>query len=163
LTCQGVDLVRKIATAIDRRPFRRESLRLLLIQIAVITTWTLGILVASVIAFLPRLQGHRWLAGFGVCCIGLPLQGIFKNFLVGVLLPFRLHDQIIVNEFEGPVEAINIWATLRTYQGGWVLIPNAIVFTSAVQILMPHRRTDLAVGITILHYQRRSLCYSKPC
>jgi len=28
-----------------------------------------------------------------------------------------------------------------------VLIPNAIVFTSAVQVLMPHRRTDLAVGV----------------
>ena len=60
----------------------------------------------------------------------------------------RLHDQIIVNEFEGTVEAINIWATiLRTYQGGRVLIPNAIVFTSAVQVLMPHRRTALAVGV----------------
>jgi small-conductance mechanosensitive channel len=55
-----------------------------------------------------------------------------------------------VADFEGTVEAINVRSTeIRTYQGERVVIPNAIVFTSAVQVLTdrPARRTDLAIGL----------------
>lgn len=157
LTRYGAGLAQKMAAATGKRTLRSESLQLLLVQIAAIATWVVGILAASVVAF-PDLElgDVVGLLGLGSVAIGFAFQDIFKNFLAGVLLlvrePFRLHDQIIVNEFEGTVEAINIRVTiLRTYQGERVLIPNAVVFTSAVQVLtaLPHRRTDLAVGV---HY-----------
>ena len=94
------------------------------------------------------------LLGLGSVAIGFAFQDIFKNFLAGVLLllnePFRLNDQIVVNDYEGTVEQINIRSTeIRTYQGERVVIPNATVFTSSVRVLTdrPYRRTDLAIGL----------------
>lgn len=101
-----------------------------------------------------RLGDIIGLLGLSSVAIGFVFQDIFKNFLAGILLllnePFRLGDQIIVDKFEGTIEDITIRSTqIKTYQGERIVIPNSIVFTSPVQVLtaMPHRRTDLALGI----------------
>lgn len=155
LTRYVAKLIRQFAVAAGNRAVRSQSLRSLMVQLSSVATWVVGILAASVIAF-PDLQlgDIIGLLGLGSVAIGFAFQDIFKNFLAGVLLlvrePFRLHDQIIVNDFEGTVEEIDIRVTkIRTYQGERVLLPNAVVFTSPVQVLtaLPHRRTDLAVGV----------------
>jgi small-conductance mechanosensitive channel len=120
-----------------------------------VAAWVVGILFASVIAFPDLGLGDIiGLLGLGSVAIGFAFQDIFKNFLAGVLLlfnePFRLGDQVIVDKFEGTIEDITIRSTqIKTYQGERIVIPNAIVFTSPVQVLtaMPHRRTDLALGV----------------
>ena len=120
-----------------------------------VAAWVAGILFASVIAFPDLGLGDIiGLLGLGSVAIGFAFQDIFKNFLAGVLLlfnePFRLGDQVIVDKFEGTIEDITIRSTqVKTYQGERIVIPNAIVFTSPVQVLtaMPHRRTDLALGV----------------
>nr|WP_290226808.1 mechanosensitive ion channel family protein [Trichocoleus desertorum] len=155
LTRYVANVVQNITSATAGRMVRSQSLRSLLIQMSYVATWVTGVVIASVMAFPDLGVGDIiGLLGLGSVAIGFAFQDIFKNFLAGVLLllnePFRLHDQIIVSDFEGTVEEITIRSTqIRTYQGERVVIPNSIVFTSPVQVLtaMPHRRTDLAIGV----------------
>ncbi len=155
LTRYAANLTRRMAAVAGRRMLKSQSLRSLLIQISYVATWVAGILFASVIAFPDLGLGDIiGLLGLGSVAIGFAFQDIFKNFLAGVLLllnePFRLGDQVIVDKFEGTIEDITIRSTqIKTYQGERIIIPNAIVFTSPVQVLtaMAHRRTDLALGV----------------
>ncbi len=155
LTRYAAQLLRKIAIQIGRRTIGSRSLQLLLSKTCYVATWVVGILVASVVAF-PGLRLGDIIATLGLSsvAIGFAFQDIFKNFLAGVLLliqqPFRINDQIIVGEFEGTVERIDIRTTsILTYTGEKVLLPNSKVFTSAVQVRTAYnyRRTDLAVGV----------------
>jgi small-conductance mechanosensitive channel len=155
LTRYTANVTRKMAKAAGKRMFKNLSLRSLLVQLAYATTWVAGTLFAATIAFPDLGLGDIiGLLGLGSVAFGFAFQDIFKNFLAGVLLllnePFRLGDQIVVDDFEGTIEDITIRSTqIKTYQGERIVIPNAIVFTSAVQVLtaMPHRRTDLALGV----------------
>lgn len=155
LTRYAANVMQNLTTATMGRMVRSPSLRSLLMQMSYVATWVVGVVVASVMAFPDLGVGDIiGLLGLGSVAIGFAFQDIFKNFLAGVLLllnePFRLQDQIIVNDFEGTVEEITIRSTqIRTYQGERVVIPNSIVFTSPIQVLtaMPHRRTDLAIGV----------------
>lgn len=154
-TRYAANVAKRIATITGKRILKSQSLRSLLIQISYVATWVAGILFACVIAFPDLGLGDIiGLLGLSSVAVGFAFQDIFKNFLAGVLLllnePFRLGDQIIINDFEGTIEDITIRSTqIKTYQGERVVIPNAIVFTSPVHVLtaMPHRRTDLALGI----------------
>lgn len=67
--------------------------------------------------------------------IGFAFREILQNFLAGILLllhePFRLGDQIKIEEFEWTVEAIETRATtIKTYDSRRVVIPNTELFTS---------------------------------
>jgi small conductance mechanosensitive channel len=155
LTRYAAEASQNIAKKIGNKALRSQSLQLLLAKSAFVLAWVLGILLAAVIAF-PGLSLGDIIAtlGLGSVAIGFAFQDIFKNFLAGILLliqePFRINDQIIVEDYEGTVENIDIRTTqIRTYQGERVLVPNATVFTSAVQVrtAFKYRRTDLAVGV----------------
>lgn len=154
-TRYAVRPIRAITQTATDKVVKSPSLRSLILQIAYVTTWIAGILLACVIAFPDLGLGDIiGLLGLGSVAIGFAFQDIFKNFLAGVLLllnePFRLNDQIVVNDYEGTVEQINIRSTeIRTYQGERVVIPNATVFTSSIRVLTdrPYRRTDLAIGL----------------
>ncbi|MBE9190237.1 mechanosensitive ion channel family protein [Gloeocapsopsis crepidinum LEGE 06123] len=154
-TRYAANVTRRMTHVATKRVVKSQSLRSLLVQITHVATWVVGILFACVLAFPDlRLGDIIGLLGLSSVAFGFAFQDIFKNFLAGVLLllnePFRLGDQIIVNGSEGTVEDITIRSTqIKTYQGERVLIPNAIVFTSSVQVLtaMPHRRTDLELGV----------------
>ncbi|MBD1869754.1 mechanosensitive ion channel family protein [Cyanobacteria bacterium FACHB-471] len=155
ITRYAVRPIRAITQTATDKVVKSPSLRSLILQIAYVTTWIAGILLACVIAFPDLGLGDIiGLLGLGSVAIGFAFQDIFKNFLAGVLLllnePFRLNDQIVVNDYEGTVEQINIRSTeIRTYQGERVVIPNATVFTSSIRVLTdrPYRRTDLAIGL----------------
>nr|WP_242043730.1 mechanosensitive ion channel family protein [Leptolyngbya sp. FACHB-671] len=155
ITRYAVRPIRTITQSAADKVVKSPSLRSLILQIAYVTIWIAGILLACVIAFPDLGLGDIiGLLGLGSVAIGFAFQDIFKNFLAGVLLllnePFRLNDQIVVNDYEGTVEQINIRSTeIRTYQGERVVIPNATVFTSSIRVLTdrPYRRTDLAIGL----------------
>ncbi|MEM9808871.1 MAG: mechanosensitive ion channel family protein [Cyanobacteria bacterium P01_D01_bin.56] len=148
-------IVQRVVRRIASTAFKSLSLRSLVVQTSRVGTWSIGILLACVLAFPDlRLGDLVALLGLGSVAIGFAFQDIFKNFLAGVLLllhePFSIGDQIIVSDYEGTVEEIALRATqIRTYQGEQVVIPNSVVFTSPVQVLTacPQRRTDLAVGV----------------
>lgn len=155
LTRYVSQFAQRIARQVGPRFLKSRSLQLLLTKTVQITTWILGILIACVIAF-PGLELGDVIAtlGLGSVAIGFAFQDIFKNFLSGILLliqePFRIDDQIIVGDYEGTVEQIDIRTTqIRTYLGERVLLPNSDVFTSAVRVrtAYEYRRTDLGVGV----------------
>lgn len=155
LTGYVANLVRQIVNKIVVRTIKSLSLRSLLIQTSYVTVWVIGILVACVIAFPDlRLGDLIGLLGLSSVAFGFAFQDIFKNFLAGILLllqePFRIGDQIIVQDYEGTVQDIAIRSTqIVTYQGEIVVIPNAVLFTNPVQVLTAQRqrRTDLAIGV----------------
>ncbi|MGB3510757.1 MAG: mechanosensitive ion channel family protein [Microcoleaceae cyanobacterium] len=155
LTRYLAQLVQKLSDQVGKRTVRSKSLQVLLQKTAYVGTWVIGVIVACVIAF-PGLQLGDIIAtlGLGSVAVGFAFQDIFKNFLAGVLLllqePFRIGDQIIVENYEGTVEQIDIRTTkIRTYNGERVILPNSNVFTSAVQVRTAFgtRRTDLGVGV----------------
>ena len=155
LTRFAAEFVVQVAEKVGSQTLKSHSLQVLLAKTSYVFAWFAGVLLAGVVAF-PGLRLGDVIAtlGLGSVAIGFAFQDIFKNFLSGVLLliqePFRINDQIIVGDYEGTVEAINIRTTqIRTYQGERVLLPNSTVFTSAVQVrtAFNHRRTDLGVGV----------------
>lgn len=155
LTRYAAEAGQRVANGFGQRVLRNQSLKSLLVRTTFVATWIVGILAASVVAF-PGLGLGDLVAtlGLGSVAIGFAFQDIFKNFLAGILLliqePFQMGDQIIVGDYEGTVEEINIRSTsIRTYLGERVLVPNSLVFTSPVQVrtAFQYRRTDLAVGV----------------
>lgn len=155
LTRYAAEFVQQVTDKLGTKTIRSRSLQLLLSKTSHISTWVIGSLFAAVIAF-PGLELGDIIATLGLSsvAVGFAFQDIFKNFLAGVLLllqePFRIDDQVIIGEYEGTVERIDIRTTqIRTYTGEQVLLPNATVFTSAVQVrtAFESRRTDLGVGV----------------
>jgi small conductance mechanosensitive channel len=100
----------------------------------------LGLLVSfSVIA--PSFQASDLIKvlGIGGVAIGFAFQNILQNFLAGLLLlweePFRIGDEIKLDNFEGTVEEIQTRATfIKTYDGRRVVVPNADLFTHSVTV-----------------------------
>ena len=155
LTQYAVQIVLKIAEQTGKRVIKSTSLQLLLLKISKIGVWTIGILLACVLAF-PGFELGDIIATLGVSsvAIGFAFQDIFKNFLAGIILlieePFRIGDEIVIGDYQGKVENISIRTTkIRTYNGERVLLPNSTVFADAVKVVTAYtsRRTDLAVGV----------------
>ena len=155
LTRYAAQFTRGIAEKVGKKTLQSKSLQLLLSKTAHLTTWIVGVALACVVAF-PGLRLGDIIATLGLSsvAIGFAFQDIFKNFLSGILIliqrPFRIDDQIVVGDYEGTVERIDIRTTkIRTYDGERILMPNSEVFTSAVRVrtAFNQRRTDLAVGV----------------
>lgn len=155
LTRYLVQFIQKITDRAGKKALRSPSLQILLTKTAQVGVWTFGILLACVIAF-PGLELGDIIAtlGIGSIAIGFAFQDIVKNFLAGIILlieePFRIGDEVIIDDYQGKVEYISIRTTqIRTYEGEKVLLPNANVFTNAVRVRTAYvsRRTDLAVGV----------------
>ena len=155
ITRYVAQFLRDFSEQVAKRACESQSLQSLVAKVTYVTTWIVGILLACVLAF-PGLRLGDLIAALGLSsvAVGFAFQDIFKNFLSGILIliqqPFRIDDQIIVGDYEGIVERIDIRTTkIRTYNGERVLVPNSEVFTSAVQVRTAYenRRTDLAVGV----------------
>ena len=134
----GAKQIRRLVThTVGRRPQTR-NVGLVLGRVAQGLVLLLGLLVALSIA-LPDFGAGQLIEvlGIGSVAIGFAFRDIFQNFLAGILLlltePFRIGDQIVVNDFEGTIEDIQARATMiKTYDGRRVVIPNANLFTESV-------------------------------
>ncbi|MEM7556026.1 MAG: mechanosensitive ion channel family protein [Cyanobacteria bacterium P01_A01_bin.84] len=155
LTRFAADFIQGVVSRIAEKAVRSRSLQLLLSKTSYVTAWAIGVIVAGVIAF-PGLRLGDIIATLGLSsvAIGFAFQDIFKNFLAGILLllqePFQIGDQIIIGDYEGTVERVDIRTTqIKTYNGEKVLLPNSTVFTSAVVVrtAFDSRRSDLSVGV----------------
>lgn len=125
-----------------------------LAQSAVILTGLLIVLSVLLPSFNPGdlIQ----LLGIGSVAIGFAFHDLFQNFLAGILLlvtaPFRIGDQIIVQQYEGTVEDIAMRATtIRTYDGRRVVIPNTDLFTNSVTVntAFPTRRLEYELEVSL--------------
>lgn len=114
-----------------------------------------GFMIALVVA-IPGFTPSQLISalGIGSVAIGFAFKDVFQNMLSGILLllaePFRIGDEIICGSFEGVVEDIHIRATnIRTIDGRRIVIPNALLYTSAVTVNTAYtrRRCSFNVGI----------------
>src|SRR3989440_8006109 len=101
----------------------------------------LAVLLGGIIAAFTYLFGNPTLVfgGFGFLALAFSLafQDILKNFIAGIFLllerPFRLGDEITVDNHTGVVENIEMrTTTLRTAEGEQVLTPNSLVYTGTI-------------------------------
>ena len=101
----------------------------------------LAVLLLGIIAFFTRWFGNPTLVfgGFGFLALAFSLafQDILKNFIAGIFMllerPFRLGDEITVDDHTGIVENIQMRATtLRTSDGEQVIAPNSLVYTGTI-------------------------------
>jgi small conductance mechanosensitive channel len=119
-----------------KRPHIDQQVALLISRIAY-----LAVLLVGVIAFFTRWFGSPALVfggfGFLALAVSLAFQDILKNFIAGIFMllerPFRLGDEITVDNHTGIVENIEMRATtLRTSEGEQVITPNALVYTGTI-------------------------------
>src|ERR1700736_2209609 len=119
-----------------KRPHIDQQVALLVSRIAF-----LAVVVLGVIAFFTRWFGSPALVfgGFGFLALAFSLafQDILKNFIAGLFMllerPFRLGDEITVDNHTGIVENIEMRATtLRTSEGEQVITPNSLVYTGTI-------------------------------
>src|ERR1700704_848320 len=129
-------LVRLLADKELRRVKADPQVALLVNRIVFLSAIVLG-----VIAAFSELFGSPALVfgGFGFLALALSLafQDILKNFIAGLFMllerPFRLGDEITVDNHTGIVENIEMRATtLRTSEGEQVLTPNSLVYTGTI-------------------------------
>jgi small-conductance mechanosensitive channel len=101
----------------------------------------LACLLVGLVAAFTELFGSPALVfgGFGFLALAFSLafQDILKNFIAGIFLllerPFRLGDEITVDDHTGVVEDIEMrTTTLRTSEGEQVLTPNSLVYTGTI-------------------------------
>jgi small-conductance mechanosensitive channel len=118
----------------------RPNLGVVFARLTGAATILLGFLVAfSVVS--PSFQVGDLIKILGIIgvAIGFAFQNILQNFLAGLLLlwaePFRVGDEIRLDNYEGTVEEIQARATIiETYDGRRVVIPNADLFTHSVTV-----------------------------
>ena len=120
-----------------------NGLTVLMIAIgAIVVLGTMGVNVAGLVASV----------GLTGIVAGFALKDTLENLMAGTLLlierPFVPGDAIKVGEFAGEVTDVVIRATtIRTYDGVEVIIPNKVVYTSAITTYStyPTRRRELAL------------------
>lgn len=115
----------------------------------------LGFFVAATVIF-PGIRPGDLVAGLGIGSVALGfafkdiLQNLFAGFLILLYRPFKIGDQIKIDDFEGTIEEINVRATkLKTYDGERVVIPNSELYMKSVLVrtAFPFRRSKVLVGI----------------
>lgn len=94
------------------------------------------------------------LLGIGGVAIGFAFCDVLQNLLAGILIlltrPFRIGDQIRQGDVGGAVEDVWVRATvLRTYDNRRILIPNASLFTSQIEVITAYERRRLSFPLTI--------------
>ena len=144
-----------IRKTLENRSYTRQNLVLVLNRVGSTFIMFFGFLIAMVIA-IPGFTPGQLMSGLGIgsVAVGFAFKDIFQNMLSGILIllgePFKIGDSIVVNNFEGTVEDIQIRATfLSSPDGRRIVIPNATVYTSAVIVNTAYqrRRCDFSVRI----------------
>ncbi len=146
---------RKIIRSASHKARLDDMLGSLLARIGYIIIIIAGLFIASTVIF-PGVNAGDLIAGLGIgsVALGFAFKDVMQNLLAGFLLllyrPFKIGDQIKVDDFEGTVEEINVRATkIKTYDGERVVIPNSDLYMKSVLVrtAFASRRTKITVGI----------------
>ncbi|QIL88989.1 mechanosensitive ion channel [Microbulbifer sp. SH-1] len=156
LTWVVATLVGRCVFRFARRTTQRPSLQHLLVRLAKIVVWVIGLLFTAMIMF-PGLTPARALGGLGLLsvAVGLAFKDIFENFFAGILIlwrfPFEAGDVIKCEEVQGRVEQVDVRNTaIRRTTGELVIVPNLFLFKNPVEILTDRnkRRFTVIVGVS---------------
>lgn len=153
-------VVVRIATSLlhrmlSQRKRLKRGIKDLFVQIFSVMVWTVGFVVAAVIAF-PGVTAGKVLAALGLTSIalGFAFKDIIENFLAGILIlwrfPFDPGDFVRWSDIEGQIEEITVRMTLiRKTDGELVVLPNATLLKDPVYVLTDRdvRRVTFECGI----------------
>lgn len=143
---------RLVRRGLERRTHNSQPITLL----SQLSYWLVVILMAAISLQMVGFNLTAFLAGLGIAgiTIGFALQDVSKNFIAGVLMliqqPFDIGEFIMVDDYAGTVEAIDLRATqVRTADGKLVLIPNGEVMVSAITNFSEaeKRRVAISTGV----------------
>jgi small conductance mechanosensitive channel len=145
-------LTRMAQQAMERRQVAPEAI----LVVRKLVRW--GIIILGVTVALQQVDFNvtAFLTGLGVLgfTVGFAIQDVSKNFVAGLLLllqqPFKIGDGVSIGDYSGSVQAVSLRATeICTWDGKYVLIPNADVFSSAITNFSQasRRRLDLTLGV----------------
>lgn len=113
-------------------------------------------LLTFVVGVIQGIQASAFLTLVGAIgiAVGLALQGSLSNFAGGILIllfkPFKIGDEITIDNLTGIVERIDILYTrIRTFDGKMITIPNGKVSNSSVEngSTFAERRVDIMLNI----------------
>ena len=133
-------LLARIARAVTRRLTRSPEIdanvRQLILAVAFYGVWALGTL-AILSALGVDSSSIAATVGVSGFVLGFAFKDVLSHFFAGLMLlssrQLTIGGQIVVKEFEGTVESIDLRAVkLRLFDGRVVIIPNGDVFNSAV-------------------------------
>ena len=151
----GASIVRRIARASIEKAGYDVMIASLLSRVSYYAILVAGFFVSAVVVF-PDLSPGDLVTGLGIGSVALGfafkdvLQNLFAGFLILLYRPFRIGDQIRIDEFEGTVEEISVRATkIKTYGSERVVVPNAELYMNSVLVrtAFEKRRTELVIGI----------------
>ena len=143
---------RLVRRGLERRTQNSQPITLL----SQLSYWLVVILVTAISLQMVGFNLTAFLAGLGIAgiTIGFALQDVSKNFIAGVLMliqqPFDIGEFIMVDDYAGTVEAIDLRVTqIRTADGKLVLIPNGEVMVSAITNFSEagKRRVAISTGV----------------
>lgn len=160
LTLLVVALMLLVGRVIQRASLRRMTRNRLDINLSVLISrfiylCALGIGVFIILAVWDvQLVVPVTVLGAVTVAVSFSIQDILKNLVAGVYIlverPFRIGDEIMVDKYIGEVEDIHMRiTTLRTVSGEQVLIPNAIIFGSAVTNNTAYRRRRALLSVVL--------------
>ena len=136
-TMLAARVARSVSRGASRNALWDVQLVLLVGRLVYVAVLVLGFL-AFLYVVAPQLLGPVLSAvGLLGLAFGLAFQDILKNWISGVFLllerPFRIGDEITVGAFTGSVETVRLRVTaLRTLDAQRILVPNQLVYTSAI-------------------------------
>ncbi|MDJ0634369.1 MAG: mechanosensitive ion channel [Xenococcaceae cyanobacterium MO_188.B29] len=130
-----------------------SSTELLIGRLSYGAVWVVGFVIALGVM---GLDFGALLGALGLTsvAIGFSLKDVLSNYISGVILlaarPFRINDQVVIEDYEGTITQIQLRATtMKTYDGRLVYIPNQEVFQASIinNTASPRRRSSVMVGI----------------
>ena len=145
--------VRWLTKRATRNAHFDANLRQLTLALSFYGVWALGFL-AILSALGVDSSSIAATVGVSGFVLGFAFKDVLSHFFAGLMLlssrQLTIGGQIVIKEFEGTVEAIDLRATrLRLFDGRVVTIPNGDVFNSAVisNTASPTRRREFRVSI----------------
>jgi len=130
-----------------------RSTELLISRLSYGAVWIIGTIVALGVLGL-NFTALLGTLGLTSVAIGFGLKDILSNYLSGLILlaarPFRIGDEVVIDQYEGRVVQIQLRVTtVQTYDGRQVYIPNQEIFQSSItnNTASPVRRSSVVVGI----------------
>lgn len=129
------------------------NLKLLAGRILYIGTLVVGVVVILAIWSASIVLPVALLGALGVA-LSLALQDVLRNLVAGIYLliehPFVIGDRIAVSTYTGRIEDIQIrYTALRTDEDELVLMPNSMLFSSAVVNLSDADRKRCSLTVSV--------------
>ena len=148
-------IVRRVAEPLLRWRGRSDSSAAVFARLASWIVLAFGISAAVTITF-PSVKPVDIVGGVGVMSIaaGIAFQTVLGNMFAGMVIlardKYRVGDQIAVEGYRGTVSAMRLTsATMRTFDGRLVVIPNSILHSKVVTVQTGYEAVQTTVELDL--------------